>query len=247
MIGTSGPATADLPAPVERVLRDFVDAARDAFGPDLRSIVLYGSAAEGRLRRTSDVNVIVVLHAFDPARADRLREPLRVAQTAVRLAAMFLLESEIGAAAEAFAVKFADVLRRRRVLHGDDLFAHLAIGRPAEIARLRQVLHNLHANALNFGWDPRELLDRVPAERIAAIHLAGGRWIGEAGHARRLLDDHRHEVPDPVYDLLREVGRRVPRPLTVILERDGAYPPVGRLLDELDRARAALAEGRRAA
>ncbi len=58
---------------------------------------------------------------------------------------------------------------------------------------------------------------------------------------------HRHDVPDPVYDLLREVGRRAPRPLTVILERDGAYPPVARLLDELDRARAALAEGRRAA
>ncbi len=66
-----------------------------------------------------------------------------MAQAAVRLAAMFLLESEVGAAAEAFAVKFADVLRRRRVLHGDDPFAHLAIGRPAEIARLKQVLLNL--------------------------------------------------------------------------------------------------------
>lgn len=60
-------------------------------------------------------------------------------------------------------------------------------------------------------------------------------------------ESDRHEVPDPVYDLLREVGRRAPRPLTVILERDGAYPPVGRLRDELDRARAALAEGRRVA
>jgi uncharacterized protein len=53
-----------------------------------------------------------------------------------------------------------------------------------------------------------------------------------------------HDVPDPVYALLTEVARRATRPLTVILERDGCYPPIGVLLDQLDRARAALAAGR---
>ena len=104
-------------------------------------------------------------------------------------------------------------------------------------------LHNLHANAVNFGFDPRSFLDRMPSEKIAGIHLAGGRWIA-AGRGRRLLDDHLHDVPDPVYDLLREVGRRFPRPLTVILERDGAYPGMASLLAQLDQARAALAAGR---
>ncbi len=41
-----------------------VDAARRAFGDDLRSIVLFGSAAEGRLRATSDVNLMLVLRRF---------------------------------------------------------------------------------------------------------------------------------------------------------------------------------------
>ena len=62
---------------------------------------------------------------------------------------------------------------------------------------------------------------------------------------RRYLDDHLHDVPDSVYDLLVEVGARVRRPLTVILERDGRFPPTHHLLWQLDRARAALAEGRR--
>lgn len=101
-------------------------------------------------------------------------------------------------------------------------------------------LHNLHANAHNFGFDARAFLDRIPAERIAAVHLAGGRRI-DAG---RLLDDHLHPVPDPVYELLTEVGARGPRPLAVILERDGRYPPFAELLAELDRARQALAAGR---
>jgi predicted nucleotidyltransferase len=68
---------------VDRVLESFVEAARSCLGSDLRSIVLYGSAAEGRLRQTSDVNAIVILAAFDAAKVDQLREPLRTAHAAV--------------------------------------------------------------------------------------------------------------------------------------------------------------------
>lgn len=104
-------------------------------------------------------------------------------------------------------------------------------------------LHNLHANALNFNFDPVDYIERIPPERIGAIHLAGGRWVGRP-NAQRLLDDHLHDVPDPVYQLLEEVGARVPHPLTVILERDGNFPPIEWLLDQLDRARSAVARGR---
>jgi uncharacterized protein (UPF0276 family) len=106
-------------------------------------------------------------------------------------------------------------------------------------------LHNLHANATNFGFDASEFLRRIPADRIAAIHLAGGRYVRAANGERRLLDDHLHDVPDAVFDLLVEVGRIAPRPLVVILERDGDYPPMQALITELARARAALARGRR--
>jgi predicted nucleotidyltransferase len=82
---TEGVQLPDLPPPVNRVLTDFGAAARDAFGADLKSIILYGSAAEGRLRATSDVNVLLVLSVFDPAKANQLREPFRIAQAAVRL------------------------------------------------------------------------------------------------------------------------------------------------------------------
>ena len=104
-------------------------------------------------------------------------------------------------------------------------------------------LHNLYANGLNFGADPMEALAQLPMDRVAAVHLAGGRWIGTSG-ARRLLDDHLHDVPEPVYDLLAEVGARAPYPVTVILERDGRYPPIEILLDQLERARRSLAVGR---
>lgn len=104
-------------------------------------------------------------------------------------------------------------------------------------------LHNLYANATNFGYDAMEFLKRLPAERIVAAHLAGGKWVEAIGE-RRLLDDHLHDVPDAVYQLLTELAAMVPHPLTVILERDGAYPPIEILLGQLDRAREALDEGR---
>src|SRR5687768_12122218 len=87
-------------------VQTFVDTAVESLAGDLRAIVLYGSAAEGRLRPTSDVNLVLVLRSFDRARIDPLREPFRVARAAAGLRVMFLLEREIDHAAHAFAVKF---------------------------------------------------------------------------------------------------------------------------------------------
>jgi len=111
-------------------------------------------------------------------------------------------------------------------------------------------LHNLHANCVNFGHDAYELLGQLPIERVSQVHLSGGAWIEHhsAEHgvfARKLLDDHVHDVPDVVFALLGELAERCPEPLTVIIERDGRYPPFCALLEQLDRARRALAEGRR--
>jgi uncharacterized protein len=89
-------------------------------------------------------------------------------------------------------------------------------------------LHNLHANATNFGFDAADVVRSIPAPRL--IHIAGGRRI-ERG---RLLDDHLHAVPAEVYELLAWVD--APE-AAVILERDGNYPAIAELVAELDRAR----------
>jgi hypothetical protein len=106
-------------------------------------------------------------------------------------------------------------------------------------------LHNLYANSVNFGQDSFEFLSRLPCASVQQVHISGGRWIdnGDPRH-RRLLDDHLHDPPDPVYELLAELAARCPNPLTVILERDGSYPSMDHLLRQLDLARSAMARGR---
>jgi len=127
---------------VAQGLTDFVEAVQSALGPDLVSVVLFGSAAEGRMRATSDVNVILVLARIDFARIDALREPLQLAHAVIGLSAMLILESELPAAAEAFAVKFSDIRARHRILAGKDPFAGLAPSRRAQLERLQQILLN---------------------------------------------------------------------------------------------------------
>jgi predicted nucleotidyltransferase len=131
-----------LPEEIQRHLDVFVAAAQTAFGADLTAAVLFGSAADGQLRATSDVNLLLLLKRFTPQAADALRAPLRLAHAAIDLQVMFLLESELTQAADAFAVKFADIIARHRVLLGNDPFASLHTSRDAVLRRLRQVLLN---------------------------------------------------------------------------------------------------------
>lgn len=108
-------------------------------------------------------------------------------------------------------------------------------------------LHNLYANAVNGGQDPQALLLRLPLATVGAVHLSGGHWINEpGGTGRRLLDDHLHDVPAEVFELLTLLARHAPQPLTVILERDGNYPSFDHVLEQLALARAALRAGRAA-
>jgi len=87
---------------------------------------------------------------------------------------------------------------------------------------------NVYANALNRGTDPVALLDRLPLDRIAYVHVAGG-----AEHDGSYHDTHTDPVPQPVLDLVAALCERH-RPPAVMLERDGDYPPAADLRAELD-------------
>jgi predicted nucleotidyltransferase len=136
-------ANPPLPAHVEKILADFVAECRKCFADRLSSIILFGSAAEGRMRATSDVNVIVVLHEFRQKDVAEMAQTVRLARAVIRLDVMYLLANEVALAVECFAQKFGDVVRRHKMLHGPDPLVGLAPSRAAEIYRLRQVIFNL--------------------------------------------------------------------------------------------------------
>ncbi|MFE2956293.1 DUF692 domain-containing protein [Nocardia tengchongensis] len=91
---------------------------------------------------------------------------------------------------------------------------------------------NVYANARNTSRDPLAELLRLPAERVAYCHIAGGHESDG-----RYIDTHVHQVPAEVLDLVAEfaTGRSVP----LMLERDGNYPPATELAAELNAIAAA--------
>ncbi|MBI3230924.1 MAG: DUF692 family protein [Burkholderiales bacterium] len=106
-------------------------------------------------------------------------------------------------------------------------------------------LHNLYANAVNFGHSPAALLLRLPLHKVKAVHLSGGHWIKQpGGTGRRLLDDHIHDVPTEVFELLTLLAQHAPPGLDVIIERDGKFPPFTALLQQIQQTRLALQIGR---
>ena len=127
---------------VEPVLLELAEAARRAFGTALASIVLFGSAAENRLRANSDVNLIVLLERVEQSALDAFREPLRAAHAAIRAEVMIVTRAELQAAAQLFPVKYSDVRARHRVLVGSDPFERLEIPEADLRRQAREILMN---------------------------------------------------------------------------------------------------------
>lgn len=86
---------------------------------------------------------------------------------------------------------------------------------------------NVYANARNRSRDPLTELLRLPTDHLAYCHVAGGHEVGGRYH-----DTHVHPVPAEVLALVAEFT--ADRPVPLMLERDGNYPPAGELVAELD-------------
>jgi predicted nucleotidyltransferase len=188
--------------PVEPVLGELAEAARNAFGTALVSIVLFGSAAENRLRASSDVNLMIVLERIEQAALDAFREPLRAARAAVRAEAMMLTRAELTSAARIYPVKYSDIRERHRVLAGSDPFAQLDI--PAADLR-RQTREILMNTALRL----RERYVRLsirPEQLVPVIADAAGPLRAAAAALARLESKRAASPRDALVDLAGEVG-----------------------------------------
>lgn len=91
---------------------------------------------------------------------------------------------------------------------------------------------NVYANARNRGRDPLRELARLPVERVAYSHVAGGRDGEDFYH-----DTHTAQTPPEVLELVTALRERVDTPF--MLERDGRFPPAAELFEELDAIAAA--------
>jgi uncharacterized protein len=134
-----------------------------------------------------------------------------------------------------------DILGRRIAVENASFYVQSPIDQMSELEFISAVLdeadcwlhldvNNVYVNSVNHRYDAREFLDRLPAARVAYMHVAG--HYREA--ADLIIDTHGADVIDPVWDLLDYSYSRLGVHPT-LLERDFNIPPLEALLQETRR------------
>lgn len=131
---------------MDKDLNELVERLKAAAGTNLKSVVLYGSAAGGDYHaKHSDLNVIGVVETLDAAALDGLREACIWWAKKGHPAPLWFTHNELHRAADVFAIEFLDMRERRRVVFGADVFAQLDV--PMRLHR-DQVERELRARLL---------------------------------------------------------------------------------------------------
>ena len=100
-------------------LDDFTARLRVAFGAGLRAVVLYGSAARGtHVAGKSDYNVFVLVDSLDFSHLRAASPAVREWGDAGNPPPLVLTTEEWHQSADVFALEYADILGRHRVLMG---------------------------------------------------------------------------------------------------------------------------------
>ncbi|MCB9091359.1 MAG: DUF692 domain-containing protein [Halobacteriovoraceae bacterium] len=80
-------------------------------------------------------------------------------------------------------------------------------------------INNVYVNAMNFGFDAKEFLKAIPAERVVQIHLAGHDDSGEV-----IIDTHGAQVPHPVWKLYQWYLEHTGKKISTLIEWDHNIP-----------------------
>ena len=167
-------------------LDELVAQLRAAFGAELRAVVLYGSAAAGEhLPRKSDYNVLVLVESLDANRLLGASAAIRAWSDAGNPAPLTLTAREWENSADIFAMEYADILERHRVLFGE-LNTNVRVDQSHLRLQLEHeamgTLLQLRRAALAAGSDAKEQLSLLEqsASTIMVVFRAVLRLRGEA-------------------------------------------------------------------
>lgn len=189
---------------MEQKLKELRERLENAFHDRLVSVVLYGSAAVGdHHARFSDLNVLCVLRQVTPRELGEAEPIFRWWRELKNPSPLLMSEEEVHNSADSFPIEFRDIMERRKVLHGPDVFADVKVDRTFYRAQveheLRAKLFRLRQQAAGVLSDRRALLklclDSVSTFCVLARHLL----LASGVEAKA----HKHDVVRQIADQLK--------------------------------------------
>lgn len=145
----------------EKQINEFVSKMRSAAGDNLRSIVLYGSAATGEFHPDfSNVNLLCVLHETSFATLSAIASVVKWWTDKKHRPPLVLTGDELNRSTDVFSIELLDMQQRHRVLFGADLLTGLKI--PMHFHRA-QLEYELREKTILLRQQILELSDRKRA------------------------------------------------------------------------------------
>ncbi len=186
---------------VRQALERLTASLRKAFGDDLLSVVLYGSAArDDHYGGGSDLNVVAVVKRLELDTLARGGETMRLWEQQGNRPILFLSPEWITGSCDVFPLEFLDILESHVVVSGADPFAGLTVShsnlRLQCESELKTKLIHLRTGYVEFHQDPDQL-SRLVAASFASI----------AAVCRGVLRLAGQPVPAASIDVLRTVSR----------------------------------------
>ena len=142
----------------EKKIDEFVSRLRDAAGPNLESIILFGSAVAGDFHpEFSNLNLLCVIRDSSYAALQALAPTVKWWDAQKQPPPLFMTQDEIEHSGDVFTIELLDIKQHHSVLFGEDVLQGLSI--PANLHRvqveyeLREKLTLLRQNLLLVSGD----------------------------------------------------------------------------------------------
>jgi len=105
----------------------FVNKLKDIYQDDLKSVILYGSAASGEFLKTnSNINLLIILGDASLENLNRVA-PIINAHRNRFIDPLFLSEEYIVSSLDVFPIEFLDMQENYKVIYGKDVLGYLKI------------------------------------------------------------------------------------------------------------------------
>ncbi len=226
---------------VGKLLNELVGRLEKAYGKELQSVILYGSAAAGDWHEGySDLNVLAVLERVGIEELDKAEKIFQWWREQGNPSPLLMTAGEVRSSTDCFAIEFHDMAERRRVLYGDDVIAGLEFDdrfyRAQVEHELRAKLLRLRQKAGGVLHDHRLLL-RLMLDSVST-------FVVLARHAVRLKKGaapwRKHEVVRAMREEYGIAGDAIDRLLRLREGAEKARPAeapalLGRYLEEISQ------------
>ena len=150
---------------IKKICDEFLNNIQEAFGENLKSVILYGLAARDETEKVPFINFMVVLDDNTPSELIRCAKFVKKWHKQLITIPLFLDPDYIQQSLDTFPLEFLDMSSAYHVIYGDDVLDNLdcnaADVRSQCERELKGKLLHLRAEYLNLRGDKKGLVDLV--------------------------------------------------------------------------------------